>query len=240
MIDDAVDDMYDGCKDKMAETVNKMYFAKENTGIFAEAWKDATDCTNDNLKNKAEEDKALTEDHMQAICVYTDHKYKFYDLFNNHVLRNRSIYGTNFPFHYLHFWLTSAIQILNTNTKSHTSYRRTKHEFTGEVGQIMRFGLFASSSYNKTLTSFGSRTCFAIKTYYGEVLIPPYEKFKITKKETGPFTTGLVGCEVVYTVESLGVVSNLNCKNGSLSPLNQSSAKNPSLLPSVKSTALHF
>ncbi|XP_026169581.1 erythroblast NAD(P)(+)--arginine ADP-ribosyltransferase-like [Mastacembelus armatus] len=178
MIDDAVDDMYDGCKDKMAETVNKMYFAKENTGIFAEAWKDATDCTNDNLKNKAEEDKALTEDHMQAICVYTDHKYKFYDLFNNHVLRNRSIYGTNFPFHYLHFWLTSAIQILNTNTKSHTSYRRTKHEFTGEVGQIMRFGLFASSSYNKTLTSFGSRTCFAIKTYYGG-----YLKYYSTYKE---------------------------------------------------------
>lgn len=52
-----------------------------------------------------------------------------------------------------------------------------------------------------------------------EVLIPPYEVFRITDRTTGSAVKGLEDCEVVYILEnqSKKVQSNLNCKAGSSS-----------------------
>ncbi|XP_067381032.1 T-cell ecto-ADP-ribosyltransferase 2-like, partial [Channa argus] len=86
----------------------------------------------------------------------------FADKFNDHVRNNRSIYDTSFQFHSLHFWLTSAVQILNNNTKCVTTYRRTDLDFTGELNQNMRFGSFASSSYDLKLFNFVKKTCLKI------------------------------------------------------------------------------
>ncbi|XP_031696882.1 erythroblast NAD(P)(+)--arginine ADP-ribosyltransferase-like [Anarrhichthys ocellatus] len=225
MVETAVDDMYIGCNETMTTMIKDKYFKEENTGKFADVWKRAQRFVEKRLKNRDKGDEALTKDHMQAICVYTAEYPKFYGTFNDEIQKGMSTYRTSFPFHSLHFWLTSAVQILNNNKNCHTSYRRTHSQYSGNVNQIMRFGFFASSSYKTTQYCFGKKTCFKIKTCSGaflkhypclgkeeqEVLIPPYEKFKIIKKTKGLYVEGLVDCEVVYILESAGVHSNLNC-----------------------------
>ncbi|KAJ4919685.1 hypothetical protein JOQ06_026333, partial [Pogonophryne albipinna] len=75
------------------------------------------------------------------------------------------------------------------------------------------------------LKDFGTETCFKIKTCLGaslkeypvfgdeqEVLIPPYETFKITKIIRGRNKfPDLKDCEVVFVLESAGVMSSVNC-----------------------------
>lgn len=223
MVKDAVDDMYLGCRETMAKMVKDKYFKKENTGDFEKVWKKAQSCANKRLKRKHQEDQALTKDHLQAICVYSSDYEKFYKTFNTEILKGKDIYNTVFQFHSLHFWLTSALQILSDNRNCHIAYRRTNIEIIGKVNQIIRFGFFASSSKKTTLSHFGNKTCFKIRTCSGaflkhyaalgdheqEVLIPPYEQFKIINKTKG--FEGLHDCEVVYILESAGVHSNLNC-----------------------------
>ncbi|XP_053169832.1 ecto-ADP-ribosyltransferase 5-like [Scomber japonicus] len=188
MVPEAVDDMYDGCREKMEKKVNNTYFKKENVGEFKEAWQEAENCSN---IQSLPEDKALTKTHKLAICVYTSRD--VYKEFNTAVRTGKNIYSSSFRFHSLHFWLTTAIQILNNNQSCHTTYRRTGTVFTGKLNDIIRFGMFASSSKYSDLTPFGNETCFQIETCSGaylndysvfndeeEVLIPPYETFKIT------------------------------------------------------------
>ncbi|XP_042259895.1 erythroblast NAD(P)(+)--arginine ADP-ribosyltransferase-like isoform X2 [Thunnus maccoyii] len=233
MAPDAVDDMYYGCTEEMKKKVKTKYFKKENKGIFQKAWKAAKKCS---TKKKDPEDKALTKDHMLAICAYTaefnsgyknnENDKKLYDEFNKAVRTGRSNYSSTFPYHSLHFWLTTAIQTLNSNYHCHTTYRRTNVTFTGNVNDIIRFGAFASSSKRTNLTQFGNKTCFEIETCSGaylknyskhpreeEVLIPPYETFKITNITEGQGDPqGLNDCEKVFILESAGGKSNLNCK----------------------------
>ncbi|XP_044199458.1 ecto-ADP-ribosyltransferase 4-like isoform X2 [Thunnus albacares] len=223
---DAVDDMYDGCTKEMEEKVNSTYFKKEvKNFFFKEAWKNAENCSN---KHKDPEDEALTKNHMKAICAYTSDD--IYNEFNQAVRTGSKFYGSSFQFHSLHYWLTTAIQILNRNQKKQdcqTTYRKTDKEFTGKVKHIIRFGAFASSSKRTNLKDFGNKTCFEIKTCSGaylknystferieeEVLIPPYETFKITNITEGRGNPqGLHDCEKVFFLKSVGEVSNLNCK----------------------------
>ncbi|KAM4595781.1 GPI-linked NAD(P)(+)--arginine ADP-ribosyltransferase 1-like [Fundulus diaphanus] len=166
----------------------------------------------------------LKLDHMQAICVYTaGGREDLYKAFNEAVRTKRREYGSNFLFHSLHFWLTRAIQILRNKQGCHVTYRRTNNWFTGEVNQIIRFGTFASSSKGANLTHFGKKTCFKITTCFGaylkaypklgdherEVLIPPYETFKIISKDK--FEKDLADCEIVYVLNSTGFKSKLDC-----------------------------
>ena len=221
MAENAVDDMYFGCNAMMAKMVKNTFFKKENTKSFAHFWKRAESCTNKNVKYMEKEDEALTKDHLQAICVYTSGYKNFYETFNDAVRTRRSKYASSFPFHSLHFWLTSAAQILSNDGNCLTTYRRSKAVFKGEDKQTIRFGSFTSSSKRKDLTKFGSKSCFEIRTCSGaylknyptlnnteeEVLIPPYEVFQITKI----VSNGLHDCEVVYVLESKGILSDLNC-----------------------------
>ncbi|XP_028988568.1 ecto-ADP-ribosyltransferase 5-like isoform X2 [Betta splendens] len=223
---DSVDDMFFGCSAAMTELVKNTLFKKENKGMFADVWKGAEACAVKNLKKRKAEDEALTKQHMQAICAYTsDEDGDFYNTFNQALRRNMKNYGAGFPFHTLYFWLTSAVQLLNNNKKCHTTFRRTNLDFTGKVSGEVRFGSFASSSYKPTLVDFGNKTCFRIRTCLGaslrsfsvvkeeeEVLIAPYEIFKITAKKKGCDVPELVGCRVVYMLQSVGLLSNLNCK----------------------------
>lgn len=222
MAEDSVDDMYYGCHKEMSEKVQKYYLKKENQDrVFAKAWSDAAQCAK---KKPRVEDRALTILHMHAICVYT--RNGLYHVFNEAVRAQRRFYNTKFKFHSLHFLLTSAIQILKSDNRCYTTYRRTKQTFTGHVNQRVRFGTFASSSYRKDLYKFGDQTCFKIKTCYGayvgrysafpaeqEVLIPPYEAFRVTNKMNGLHAyRKLERCKLVYELESEGFLSTLNCK----------------------------
>ncbi|XP_014857276.1 PREDICTED: erythroblast NAD(P)(+)--arginine ADP-ribosyltransferase-like [Poecilia mexicana] len=220
----SVDDRYSTCAAKMEAKVKTTYFEREmKNNVFSKAWNAAKNCADRNMKNKEPGDKALTKDHMQAICVYTaGGPADFFKAFNDAVRTNRQKYGSSFPFHSLHFWLTRAIQILNHN-KCYTTFRRTTCTLTGEINQEIRFGSFASSSKLSTLTKFGKTTCFKITTCYGgylkkyaalgdheqEVLIPPYETFKIISKDK---PLELSDCKTVYVLKPTGVQSNLNCQ----------------------------
>ncbi|XP_062296760.1 T-cell ecto-ADP-ribosyltransferase 1-like [Scomber scombrus] len=222
MAPEAVDDNYDGCREKMEAKIKRTYLDKELKGVFNIAWKQVDVCAN---KEPKPEDKALTKSHMQAICAYTNF---IYTEFNKAVRTDKNIYSSTFKFHTLHYWLTTAIQILNSNQGCQTTYRRTKSVYSGKVDEIIRFGMFASSSKAKDLTSFGSNTCFEIETCSGadlkdypyrgtdedEVLIPPYETFRITHviEKKGEFKP-LPDCEKVFVLRSeRNDVSNLKCK----------------------------
>uniref|UniRef100_A0A3Q2TFK1 NAD(P)(+)--arginine ADP-ribosyltransferase n=1 Tax=Fundulus heteroclitus TaxID=8078 RepID=A0A3Q2TFK1_FUNHE len=221
----SVDDMYSTCAENMQAKIKKMYFAKEmQSNSFRNVWEKAARCASIRFSKRDHEDEALTKDHMQAICVYTaGGREDFYKAFNEAVKTKRREYGSNFLFHSLHFWLTRAIQILRNKQGCHVTYRRTNNRFIGEVNQIIRFGTFASSSKEANLTHFGKKTCFKITTCFGaylkayptlgdhkrEVLIPPYETFKIISKDK--FEKDLADCETVYVLNSTGFKSNLDC-----------------------------
>ncbi|XP_037620294.1 erythroblast NAD(P)(+)--arginine ADP-ribosyltransferase-like isoform X2 [Sebastes umbrosus] len=223
MEEDSVDDRYFDCDAAKMEIIkNKSIEEEMNKRPFSGAWKNATVCANEKFEQR--EDKALTKDHMLAICIYTGED--VYMVFNEAVRTNRSIYGSSFQFHSLHYLLTSAIQILNNNNNCYDTYRRVRTSFTGKVNQIIRFGSFTSSSKKTDLIDFGNETCFKIRTCSGaylknyptygdeeEVLIPPYEKFTITEisDDPGKFK-GLEDCKKVIVLETAGVESRLNCK----------------------------
>uniref|UniRef100_UPI0009B3CF15 ecto-ADP-ribosyltransferase 4-like n=1 Tax=Monopterus albus TaxID=43700 RepID=UPI0009B3CF15 len=221
MAEKSVDDMYCGCNKEMMELVQHKYLKKEFSGLFANAWKVAKRCA----KRKRRTNPDLTELHLTAICLYTANE--VYQKFNKAVRTERDEYTSSFKFHSLHYLLASAIQILNNNYNCLTTYRRTNVRFTGNVNQIIRFGSFASSSFKKNLKNFGHESCFQIETCFGgylkhystfgakekEVLIPPYEVFKITEIIRGKKKIrGLSDCKVVYILKHEGAKSQLNCK----------------------------
>ncbi|XP_037328885.2 erythroblast NAD(P)(+)--arginine ADP-ribosyltransferase-like [Pungitius pungitius] len=239
MAEGAVDDMYFGCNEPMTKRIKDKYFEEEKTKTFSNVCRNAQKCVKRGLNNIDKGDEALTKDHMQAICVYTSGYGGFYKTFNEKVLTGRCNY-TLFPYHSLHFWLTSAVQILRKGQPDcHISYRRSNTKFIGKVNQIMRFGAFTSSSMITTLTHFGNKACFKIRTCSGaklkkypelkdreqEVLIPPYETFNITEVTNKQKVTGLEDCKVVYVLESAGIHSNLNCKAAYKNPVQLGGAK---------------
>ncbi|XP_030634885.1 ecto-ADP-ribosyltransferase 5-like [Chanos chanos] len=91
-------------------------------------------------------------------------------------------------------------------------------------GTTVRFGRFASSSWDANANvKFGDKTCFIIHTKFGaniskfsvykqekEVLIPPYETFRVISVQYRMYNPYL-WCEVVYTLKSVGIQSYLNC-----------------------------
>ncbi|XP_040002956.1 NAD(P)(+)--arginine ADP-ribosyltransferase 1-like [Xiphias gladius] len=216
---DSVDDMYYGCSQKMLIKVKRHYLPRSTReGLHTKYTKL---CAFKVMKNKDIYDP-LSWNHLLALCAYTAATYN--DL-NRAVRKGKASYKTSFEFHAIHFLLSDAIQLLKLNQRScYTTYRRSKLLFSGEAGQTIRFGSFASSSLNKDLRHFGQRTCFEIQTCFGaylksysefdsdedEVLIPPYEMFRIVSVDT----TGEndLHCDVFYKLETAGVYSSLNCQ----------------------------
>ncbi|XP_062294372.1 T-cell ecto-ADP-ribosyltransferase 1-like [Scomber scombrus] len=237
MVPDAVDDTYEGCRNgEMEKKVNETYLQQELglDGNFKKAWtdKEVEKCSK---KKPDEGDEALTVNHMHAICAYTSPI--VYKEFNKACKSSK-----DFKFYTLHYWLTTAIQILNKKQTEPclTTYRRNGSESTGKVGDIIRFGIFASSSKNTGQKDYGTKTCFQIHTCLGaylkhypffetkeeEVLIPPYEQFKITTiiEGEGKFEA-LPDCEKVFVLESAGK------ENPPVTPLKGSVREDPDQEP---------
>uniref|UniRef100_A0A8C1CIT2 NAD(P)(+)--arginine ADP-ribosyltransferase n=2 Tax=Cyprinus carpio TaxID=7962 RepID=A0A8C1CIT2_CYPCA len=217
----SVDDQYDGCTEEMAHLVMTEYLQKElnNSAAFKMAWQEA-----ENNTSAPEDD--LTENHLIAIYVYTDKE--VYREFNNAVRREKEKYkNMTYPWFSLHFLLTEAIQLLKkTQEGCKSTYRGTDVEFDRDVlNAEVRFGSFTSSSLNRTVAEgFGNVFCFEIYTCEGaevanyskfpdedEVLIPPYETFKVTAVRNRTDQNDL-WCETVFTLESSGKISDLNCR----------------------------
>uniref|UniRef100_A0A3P9IKA7 NAD(P)(+)--arginine ADP-ribosyltransferase n=1 Tax=Oryzias latipes TaxID=8090 RepID=A0A3P9IKA7_ORYLA len=204
LADNSVDDMYEGCEDKMSEKVEKEFLENEkNTNeIFRAAWNEAE-------KQKMIAASYLNKPELLAIFAYTQTTKEIPPVLNKAVREQGPEYKTTFKYHSLHFFLTSAIKKnvakkeKNDPGKCYTAYRRTNVYFTQDVSnKEMRFGHFASSSLHSLESSrskkmanvFGEKSCFVIETCFGadismyskfgageaEILIPPYEVFKVT------------------------------------------------------------
>ncbi|XP_054459895.1 NAD(P)(+)--arginine ADP-ribosyltransferase 1-like [Anoplopoma fimbria] len=216
---DSVDDMYYGCSERMLIKVKRHFLPRSTREGLHSTYTGF--CALKAMKNKDIYDQ-LSRDHFRALCAYTAGSY--YDL-NHAVRRGKASYSTSFEFNALHFLLSDAIRLLKVNQRScFTTYRRSRLLFSGELGQTIRFGSFASSSFNKNLHQFGRGTCFEIDTCYGaylksysefdsdedEVLIPPYEMFNIVSVDMSGEND--LHCHAFYKLETAGVYSNLNCQ----------------------------
>ncbi|KAM9363641.1 NAD(P)(+)--arginine ADP-ribosyltransferase 2-like [Symphorus nematophorus] len=216
---DSVDDMYYGCSHKMLIKVKRHYLPRSTREGLHSTYTKL--CALRAMKNRDIYDP-LSWNHFRALCSYTAGSY---DDLNRAVRRGKASYKTSFEFHALHFLLSDAIRLLKLNQRNcYTTYRRSKLRFSGETGQTIRFGSFASSSLNKNLRQFGRMSCFKIDTCFGaylksysefdsdedEILIPPYEMFNIVSVDTSGEND--LDCEVVYKLETAGVYSSLNCQ----------------------------
>ncbi|XP_039660241.1 GPI-linked NAD(P)(+)--arginine ADP-ribosyltransferase 1-like [Perca fluviatilis] len=230
MAENSVDDNYDGCKDKMKERVTTyLENEKNNNEVFKAVW----DSQEKYVLKKFKEGKtkSLEKDQIVAIYYYTSGEGDVYLDFNAAVRTQRPEYNTTFRYHALHFLLTTAIQDERAFEKIQclTVYRRVDRYFRQDVKNTqIRFGSFTSASlggYGKA-ERFGDKSCFEIFTCMGadislyskfgdweaEVLIPPYEVFKVVEIKKRSTMQPDLPCDVVFKVDSTNYsVSKLNC-----------------------------
>ncbi|ROK79155.1 Ecto-ADP-ribosyltransferase 5 [Anabarilius grahami] len=218
----SVDDQYDGCRENMKKDVETKYLMNEiNTSpIFKIAWNKGKDFVKPPYK-------ILSENHKIAIHVYSDAS--VYKDFNSDTRIGKEQYkNRRYKWYSLYFLLTDAIQILkktDQKNKCHSTCRGTDVEFDENVlNKEVRFGSLTSSSTCRGKSKFfGSKSCFEIETCLGaevseysklpkekEVMIPSYEKFKVTAVRKRKDDKDL-WCETVFTLKSSGKISNLNC-----------------------------
>ncbi|XP_062334902.1 T-cell ecto-ADP-ribosyltransferase 2-like isoform X2 [Osmerus eperlanus] len=225
MAPNTVDDMYNGCTEDMHKVVNNYLKEELNRKKFKNIW-NGDEC-NTWATEKLKNDKGLTLDHFKALFVYTskkaDNNHFFYD-FMKEVRAKGPEYPSGFSYNALHFFLSDAIRILKEKQPGCViTYRRTKDTYNVKVNDEIRFGFFASSSLDRGLAKYGAQDCFQINTCYGanlksnevydqgEVLIPPYEVFKVTAVELE--NKNVLKCEKMYILEKTSKpVSNFNCK----------------------------
>ncbi|KAM6940085.1 erythroblast NAD(P)(+)--arginine ADP-ribosyltransferase-like isoform 2-T3 [Xenentodon cancila] len=235
MAPNSVDDMYFGCKDKMEKKVKAEFLLNEKNKNknFSQAWNEAEKYYNKkwNRKHEKKPSGTLGKEQIMAIYAYTLDKPAIYAEFNDAVRTQRSTYKTTFGYHTLHFFLSSAIQALNSKKdeteRCVTGFRRVNKYFSQDVlNKEVRFGSFTSSSmgWYPRPDKFGDKTCFEIYTCFGadislysklgeserEALIPPYEVFKVTKLEKRSENKRLE-CDFVIKVKSTGTRSDSNC-----------------------------
>ncbi|XP_039947364.1 erythroblast NAD(P)(+)--arginine ADP-ribosyltransferase-like [Hirundo rustica] len=228
MAPNAFDDQYLGCGPAMTvalPALNRSEF-KENL-VFAEAWHEAVE----DWKDQGSQVRSLLSlDQAIALRAYTMEGMRLYQQFNMAVREagsSSSEYRDNFRFKSLHFLLTQALQKLRRPNQCYDVHRGVKDtQFKANKNDKVRFGHFASSSVDiKVALGFGHDTLFKVNTCHGvhiqefssfagekEVLIPPFETFKVTDVRK-------IGNTMVIDLQSTGNASNYNCewlKGGSL------------------------
>ncbi|XP_043969783.1 ecto-ADP-ribosyltransferase 5-like [Gambusia affinis] len=226
MAPDSVDDMYDKCEEKMKEKIEKEFLQNEKNKNknFEEAWSKAEEYYKSEWEKKKQ---PLMKEQIIAAHAYSLEEPALYREFNNAVRTQKSVYKTNFPYHTLHFYLTMALRTIKPTAENCvTGYRRASCKFRKDVlNKEIRFGAFSSSSIGGYCDKkFGEESCFEITTCFGaqiskfsafpsenEVLVPPYEVFKVTEVKESSEQNKLP-CKVVYKLQSTKTTSsNLNC-----------------------------
>ncbi|XP_058877730.1 T-cell ecto-ADP-ribosyltransferase 1-like isoform X2 [Acipenser ruthenus] len=199
MAEDALDDKYRACRDEMLKKFNREYILLKELNAYKEvrqAWIEAEE----RMKKLNSQELSLLQ--ATAIHVYTmDSKHSHSSTLNKAVRTVGKNYS-NFPFKAWHFHLTDALQTLKAKEPKCYDVFRGVQNRTKVVGDIVRFGYFASTSENKSVaegfrkgtggstkgTLFTITSCFGVsieKYSYNksqqEVLIPPFEIFRVTK-----------------------------------------------------------
>ncbi|KAK9978446.1 hypothetical protein ABG768_020197 [Culter alburnus] len=216
----SIDDQYKGCSENMTHLVKTEYLEKEMSASaeFNKTWQEGEE------KAKKAEDK-LQQIHSVSIHVYTNKDSKVYSNFTSATRTDKQKYkeGT-FQWYSLHFLLTEAIQILKkTQNRCYVTYRGTNVKFDVQNKEVHLSSFSSSSLDRKVIQGFGNKSCFEIYTCEGanltkyskypderEVLIPPYETFKVTAVRNRTDQPDL-WCETVFVLNSTGKTSDLNC-----------------------------
>ncbi|XP_071989023.1 GPI-linked NAD(P)(+)--arginine ADP-ribosyltransferase 1 [Engystomops pustulosus] len=200
MAPSSFDDQYRGCSDVMEEEIPQLFQIEYSTNKeFADAWDTATFKWQQEKKRYVTLPKGFKDEYAIALFAYTING-PLHKVFNEAVReagQSKQYYLRNFNFKVLHYYLTKALQILDEvdTPACHTVFRGIRGiKFKSESRKPVRFGQFTSSSKNdQNALQFGEDTFFSIQTCYGvniknfsffpgeeEVLIPPFEKFKVT------------------------------------------------------------
>ncbi|XP_029003389.1 GPI-linked NAD(P)(+)--arginine ADP-ribosyltransferase 1-like [Betta splendens] len=218
MAPDSIDDMYDGCRPEAASVIDlfgvfEWHYNRNFSGAWALAEKQA--------KQPAHEQ--LGGDHAVALYLYTGTQ-PLREQFNRAVKTGKRKYSTSlFTFHYFYFFLTDAIRVLRGNqTSCSVAYHRTWERFSPvPVDARLRFGAFVMAGATRQSFDFhGNTSCFEIRTCFGadithysaadqtgQLLIPPYEVFRVTDVRTDDW------CSVVYKLQSTQTPrADLNCE----------------------------
>ncbi|XP_032921747.1 erythroblast NAD(P)(+)--arginine ADP-ribosyltransferase-like [Catharus ustulatus] len=226
---DSFDDQYQGCVPAMRAELPALNCSEfENNPLFAKVWPKAVA----KWQSEGSPVSPLSSS-AQAIAIMAYTMSDLYRRFNKKVReagRSPQEYRDNFHFKTLHFLLTNALATLRAaqGQQCRWVYRGVRmYKFKAKVGDIVRFGQFASSTIHKNVSKkFGTTTMFKVKTcqgadiqaysYYSdeaEVLIPPFEEFKVTKViEKGE--------KVEIHLDSIGTYSKYNCEwlRGAIKP----------------------
>ncbi|NXV72710.1 NARE ribosyltransferase, partial [Atlantisia rogersi] len=198
MVPNSFDDQYLGCSEMMEEKLQELNYTEFDTNeIYAVAWKEAIT----QLQGRMSQSSVLQPVQAIALMAYTLNDPPLQKEFNAAVHeagRSREEYLHNFQFKALHFLLTKALHALR-DVQPHHCYHVylgvVNIIFTAQPGEIVRFGMFAYSSLDKMhAENIDKGTIFSVETCYGvlirdfsffqdedEVLIPPFETFKVTR-----------------------------------------------------------
>ncbi|NXC92418.1 NARE ribosyltransferase, partial [Cercotrichas coryphoeus] len=198
--------------------LNRSEFQKNS--LFAEVWPEAVE----EWQRLGSRVYPLSNS-AQAIALMAYTMDDLYEEFNYQVRvagRSPQEYRDNFHFKTLHFLLADALATLRVKQgqKCRCVFRGVKkYKFKANVGDIVRFGQFASTSLCEgKAKKFGTTTMFVVRTCYGayieefsyfddeeEVLIPPFEKFEVTNVID-------YGENVEIHLNSIGIDSKYNCE----------------------------
>ncbi|XP_071437964.1 NAD(P)(+)--arginine ADP-ribosyltransferase 2-like [Pithys albifrons albifrons] len=195
MAPNSFDDQYLNCRPEMWMKLWVLHRSEVfSNSLYAQVWREASAKWPRPLRTLQRKEQAI------ALLAYTMPR-DLYKKFNSDVREgghSRWKYLNTFHFKVMHFLLTAALSDLRKD-KSHPRclhvYRGIKNiRFTAMPGQIIRFGHFTSTSLNREKAKrFGTDTFFELKTCHGakiwdfsffkgeyEVLIPPFETFRVT------------------------------------------------------------
>ncbi|NXK15361.1 NARE ribosyltransferase, partial [Herpetotheres cachinnans] len=218
------DDQYRGCSRMMEEELQELNHTEfANNSIYAKAWTLAA-AEWRSRRGRVPQAPALPPEQAIALLAYTEQG-PLHQAFNVAVREaggSRREYLDAFQFKVLHFLLSEALRTLRDARprRCHHVYRGIHGiRFTAQQHQSIRFGHFTSTSlrYESTLP-FGQDTFFSVETCYGvpirdfsffpeeeEVLIPPFETFKVTDIAHD-------GDKALIQLRSQDVLSTYNCE----------------------------
>ncbi|XP_059121052.1 T-cell ecto-ADP-ribosyltransferase 2-like [Peromyscus eremicus] len=218
MAPNAFDDQYEGCVEDMERKAPQLLQEDFNkNGDLKREWEKSEKLWKE-IKNTMSTPKGFHDFHGMAVVAYTGNIHKDFNTAVREFKKNTS----NFHYKAFHYYLTRALQLLS-NQSCYSVYRGTRNKFHYSGKGSVRFGQFASSSFDKTvaLNIFGgaSGTLFIIKTCLGvyikafsyypneeEVLIPSYEVYhKVTKTASGK------GNDIIFLNSPQRKKSNFNC-----------------------------
>ncbi|NWV55252.1 NARE ribosyltransferase, partial [Daphoenositta chrysoptera] len=218
MAPDSFDDQYKQCHDQMMAALPALNRSEQQQNKnFSQVWAKATAA----WQKKMSSGSPLSPDQAIAIMAYTmDDVYSEFNKAVRTAGRSGQQYRHNFHFKTLHFLLTDALAVLRPSQQCRDVYRGVRETlFEAKPGDTVRFGQFTSTSLLKrvaegfgTVTTFRVHTCqgvaiwdYSEKYYQQEVLIPPFETFRVTK-----FTRK--GNTAEIELRSTGTHSNYDCE----------------------------